>query len=128
MILVDTSVMIAYIRTGEPTLRALFALHDAAICGVTRAEVLQGVRNPVNRPRMILALDAFRQISIPDGAWDAVGDLFALLRAAGLPTPWADVVIASLAVQLDVELWARDQHYVAIQRLLPQLRLFAEPP
>jgi predicted nucleic acid-binding protein len=86
------------------------------------------MRDPSHRPQTIAALVAFRQVSIPDLAWDSIGDLHALLRAAGLPTPWADAVISALAVQLTVELWARDQHFLTIQSLLPQLRLFVEPP
>ena len=39
MILVDTSVVIDYLRSADATLLALFQAHDAAICGVTRAEV-----------------------------------------------------------------------------------------
>jgi predicted nucleic acid-binding protein len=35
MILVDTSVVIEWVRSGSQKLAGLFAAHDAAICGVT---------------------------------------------------------------------------------------------
>ncbi|MCI0358982.1 MAG: hypothetical protein L0211_10930 [Planctomycetaceae bacterium] len=44
MILADTSVIIAYLRTADPKLLAILKQHGAVICGITRAEVLYGVR------------------------------------------------------------------------------------
>ena len=40
----------------------------------------------------------------------------------------ADVIIATLGIHLDVEVWARDHHYLDIQKVLPVLKLFKEPP
>jgi len=128
MILVDTTVVVAYLRTADPRLPALFAAHQAAVCGVTRAEILHGVRNPADQARFAAALNGFQQVSIPDAVWDEVGAHLAALRAAGLPTPFADVIIAALAIHLDVELWSRDQHHVAMHAIVPRLRLFQEPP
>jgi len=128
MILVDTSVLIAQLRTGDPQLLAHFKTHGAVICGVTRAEVLYGVRTPADRARFIAALNALPQVPILDGLWDQAGLNLATLRAAGLPVPLADAVIATLAIDLDIELWARDQHYLLIQKAIPALRLFSEPP
>ena len=128
MILVDTTVVVAYLRSADPRLPALFAAHQAGICGVTRAEILHGVRNPADQARFAAALNSFQQLSIPDAVWDEVGAHLAALRVAGLPTPFADVIIAALAIHLDVELWSRDQHHIAMQRTIPALRLFQEPP
>lgn len=60
--------------------------------------------------------------------WDRVGDHLAALRSAGVTVPFADVVIATLAIENDIELWTRDRQFAIIQRVLPALRLFAEPP
>src|SRR5688572_7668272 len=128
MILVDTTVVVAYLRSANPQLPALFAAHQAAICGITRAEILHWVRNPSDQVRFATALNGFQQISIPDDLWDEVGALLATLRGAGLPMPFADVVIAALAIHLDIELWSRDQHHFAMQAVVPALRLFQEPP
>lgn len=89
MILVDTTVVVAYLRSADARLQKLFATHQAGICGVTRAEILHGVRNPADLVRFGQALNAFQQISIPDALWDEVGAHLAALRAAGLPTPLA---------------------------------------
>jgi predicted nucleic acid-binding protein len=128
MILVDTTVIVAYLRTADPRLGGLFAANQAAICGVTRTEILHGVRNPADLVRFSQALNAFQQVAIPESLWDEVGAHLAALRAAGLPTPLADVIIAALSIHLNVELWSRDQHHVAMQSVVPSLRLFQEPP
>jgi predicted nucleic acid-binding protein len=128
MILVDTTVVVAYLRTADPKLQGIFAAHQAGICGVTRAEILHGVRNPADLARFSNALNAFQQVAIPDALWDEVGAHLSALRAAGLPTPLADVIIGALSIHLHVELWSRDQHHVAMQTAVPALRLFQEPP
>jgi predicted nucleic acid-binding protein len=128
MILLDTSVVIDYLRTGDPKLLAIFTVHDAAICGATRAEVLNGARDPKHRHNLIAALNTFRQVPIPDPLWDTVGAHLAALRGAGVTVPFADVIISTLAVFSGVELWTRDAQFQLIQGVLPQLQLFQEPP
>src|SRR3954451_20310519 len=111
MILADTSVLIAYLRTADPKVLATLKQQSAAICGVTRAEVLYGVRNPADLSRFTAALNSLPTAPIPDDLWDIIGLNLAKLRSAGLPMSSADVAISSLAMHLDIELWARDQHF-----------------
>lgn len=128
MILLDSSVVIEYLQTGDPKLFGLFQAHQAAICGVTRAEVLNGARSSKHRTRLVLALNAFHPLATPESAWDDVGDNLGLLRSRGVTVPLADVIIVTLAILNDIELWARDAHFQLIQTVLPQLKLFQEPP
>lgn len=128
MILVDTSVVIEYLRTADPRLFSLFQSHDAAICGITRAEVLHGARSASHVTRLIAALDAFRQVPIPDSLWDQIGTNLASLRAAGVTVPFADAIIASIALIHAVPLWTLDSQFGLIQRVLPSLQLFVPPP
>jgi len=128
MILVDTSVVIDYTRSGDPKMLALFQAHSAAICGITRAEVLAGVRSPKHRGRLVAALNSFVPLSIPESLWDEIGDYLLALRTGGVTVPFADVVIAAVAIAHDVDLWTRDAQFALIQGVLPQLRLFQEPP
>jgi predicted nucleic acid-binding protein len=128
MILVDTSVIIGYLKNPDPKVLGLFQTHQAAVCGITRAEVLHGARNPADRQRLLDQLNIFAQVAIPGATWDAVGDALAALRAAGVTVPFADVVLACVAIASGVEFWTRDQHFSLVQAVLPQLRLFQEPP
>ena len=128
MILLDTSVLIDYFRTSDRRLLALMQQHAAAICGVTRAEVLHGALGAQHRQRLLTTLNTFGQVLIPDALWDSIGDNLAVLRSRGVTVPFADVVIATVALAADVELWARDGHFADVQRIIPALRLFQEPP
>jgi predicted nucleic acid-binding protein len=128
MILVDTTVVIDFTRTGDPALFHLFVKYDAAICGVVRAELLHGARDPAHRVRLVNALAAFRHITIPDDIWDVVGDHASELRRNGVTVPFGDVILATVAVREGVELWTRDSQFQHVQRVLPALRLFIEPP
>jgi predicted nucleic acid-binding protein len=128
MILVDAVVVIAYQRTADAKLAALFRSLPVALCGVTRAEILHGAHNPTDRQHLLTLLNAFRHVSIPDALWDAVGANLATLRAAGVTVPFPDVVLATVALANDIELWTRDQHFTLIQGVLPALKLYQEPP
>ncbi len=128
MTLVDTSVVIDFLRSGDPKLLGLFRSLPGAICGVTRAEVLHGARSPADRGRLLTILNAIAQLPIPEPLWDAVGELLAALRAAGVTVPFNDATIAALAVSLGVELWTRDAQFQMIQRVEPRLTLYQEPP
>ncbi len=128
MILVDASVLIDYWRGKNPKLAALLPALPVAVCGVTRAEVLCGSRNPADRQKLLTTLGAFQLLPIPDALWDVVGDNLAVLRAGGLTIPFPDAVNVSVAMANGMELWARDRHFPLIQHLLPALQLFQEPP
>src|SRR5262245_7643375 len=119
MILVDANVVIGYLKKPDPKILGLFQAHQAAICGITRAEVLHGARNPADRQRLLKLLNVFAQVAIPDSIWDTVGDTLAALRAAGVTVPFPDAVLACVAITCGVELWTRDQYFTLMQAVLP---------
>ncbi len=128
MTLVDTSVMIDGLRRPDPRLQALFASAQVALCGVTRAEVLHGARDAADLQRLMAALDIFPQIPFLERFWDAAGENLYALRRAGISVPFADVLIATIALEHDLELWTRDSQFRLIRNVLPGLKLFQEPP
>lgn len=127
MILTDASIVIDLLRTGDPKLQRLVANLAPAVCGITRAEVLCGARSPAERQKLLLALTQFPLLPMADTLWDALGDNLATLRAAGIKIPVADSIIATVAIEHDIELWTRDQQFTMIQPVLSRLRLFVEP-
>jgi predicted nucleic acid-binding protein len=128
MILVDTSVIIDYARGKDAKLVARLPKLPVAVCGIVRAELLCGARDPKHRGDLLTLLATFSQISIADAVWDAVGDSLAALRAKGITVPFPDVAIATLGIEHDLEVWARDPHFPMMQKVLPTLKLFQEPP
>jgi len=128
MILVDTGVLIDFLRTKDPKLDKLFRSLPVAVCGVTRAEILAGARSDKDRQRLLRFLGQFHQVPTPESCWDLVGDNLAALNARGITVPFPDALIATLGIENDIEVWARDPHFPTMQTILPRLRLFQEPP
>jgi predicted nucleic acid-binding protein len=128
VILVDTSVVIDYVRGRDPKVAALMLQHPVAVCGIVRAEMLCGARDQGHRAKLLMVLAAFAQLSIPELIWDAVGDNLATLRRQGITVPLPDALIATLGIENGMEVWARDPHFPIMQAALPQLKLFREPP
>lgn len=128
MILVDTNVLIAILRVSSPKLEALLQSQSAAVCGIVRAELLHGARTPKERAAVLAMLATLASIPFAEPLWDEVGDNLALLRSHGVTIPVPDVILATLAISENVELWSRDAHFTHVQRVLPALRLFVEPP
>ena len=58
MTLVDASIIIEYLQTRSPILLSTMQSNGAAICGVTRAEVLAGSRNPKQQQSLTALLDS----------------------------------------------------------------------
>lgn len=128
MILLDTSVLIDALRAPDPSrMHKLFVDHGAAICGITRAEVLHGARDPAHFQQLLAALSQFPQICITDGLWDILGNNLFQLRTNGISIPFADAVIATAAIENRIELWTRDNQFLLMLKVLPGLTLFQEP-
>ncbi len=128
MILADTSVAIAYERARTLCLQQIIRANAAAVCGVTVAEMFAGVRTAKDEARCLTALVEFQRLAIPDTLWETTGRNQAQLSAHGFTVELADAAIATLALHLDLELWHYDRHYTDIQKVLPNLKFFHEPP
>lgn len=126
MILLDTTVLLAYLRRPKDGIRKQFRILRAAICGVTRAEILHGARNDEDAERLIKVLNEFWQVPIPSDIWDELGRNLSDLRRHGITVPFQDALIATIAIRNHLELWAHDRHYPLMQAVLPDLKLFQE--
>src|SRR5260370_40714524 len=108
MILTDTGILINFLRTQDAKLAHLLRTLPVAICGVVRAEILAGARNPKDRQRLLTFLQPFQYVPLPESSWDRTGDNLAVLYAAGVSVPIPDAVIATLGIENDIEVWTRD--------------------
>jgi predicted nucleic acid-binding protein len=89
---------------------------------------LRGGRGAADRQRLIIFLAPFHAIPTPESIWDLVGDNLSTLGAAGVVVPLPDALVATLAIENDLEIWARDPHFPTMQQYLPRLKLFQPPP
>jgi predicted nucleic acid-binding protein len=126
VILADSSILIEWQRIPSIRTRQVIATEEAAVCGVTVAELLTGARNPVERQKTMALLGAFQRVAIEEPVWELAGDISAVLRVRGTPLNLADVVIAATAIHHSVPLWTRDTHFSRVQTVAPQLILFDE--
>lgn len=127
MILIDTSVLVRYLRTRDAAIASVFAANQIAVSVVTRAEILHGARDETDYRRLTTALDAFVQIGVDGGAWESLARNLYLLRLNGTPIPFSDALIATLAIREALELWTFDAHFKLSQPALSDLRLYSPP-
>lgn len=131
MILVDTSVWIAYLR-GDATAAAdalqgwLDRGAPIAVTSVVAQEVLQGVRDDAAAVILERYLASQWRLEFLDpwqGAVDAA-NLYRRCRAAGFTVhSTVDCAIACIAMEHDAELLHDDADYVRIATVEPRLRL-----
>ena len=127
MMLVDTSVVIDYVRGQDAKLAAHLPTVPVAICGIVRAELLCGARDAKQRADLMTLVATFNHLVIPDSIWDAVGDNLALLRSNGITVPFPDASIATFGIENNLEVRWRDPHFTPVQKVLTSLRLYQEP-
>jgi hypothetical protein len=128
MILLDTSVLIRFLRTADTKISRIMATQSCAISPVTRAEILHGAKNEADYVRLVTVLNGFTQLNIDGGSWDRLARNLYQLRLRGILIPFPDAIIATLAINEKIELWTYDNHFALMQPVLPELRLFSEPP
>jgi predicted nucleic acid-binding protein len=128
MILTDTTVVIDYLRAPTVQLVKIIQLNQAAICGATISEVYAGARSPADFKKYDKALSVFAVVAIRKKTWPNLGRNLAQLGAKGITVPFPDALIATLGIENDIEVWARDPHFPMMQQVLPELKLFQEPP
>lgn len=127
MILLDTTVIVQYLRTASEAIKAVLRAEPGAICGVTRAEILHGAKSDQDASDLTAALDCFVQLPIDEEVWNDLGRILRTLRSQGLAVPFPDALIATVAMRGGLLLWTYDAHFVVIQSALPDLRLFDGP-
>jgi predicted nucleic acid-binding protein len=120
MILVDSTLYIAWLRArsdptvalGEPLRR-----HEAATCGIVRAEVLRGIVSPVVQPRMAGLFDLMHEIPLDGSLWTEAAELAWTLDRQGVVLPLADLAIAACGRRIGATVVTTDPHFSRIPGL-----------
>lgn len=121
MVLIDTSVWIDYFQASDeshaPALEALIRDNNrAVICGIILQEVLQGIRDDKSYTLTKDRLLRLPYLELDKDTYTYASSLYRILRAKGITVPPVDVSLAGLAVQRDIPLFTRDEHFKAIAR------------
>lgn len=122
MVLVDSSVWIEAIRRQgdlavKVALEGLLEEYEAAWCGPVKLEVLGGVRQEERR-KLEFWFDVVPYREMRDAHWDAAKKNAWRLRDRGLTVPWNDVLIATLAVEWKMRIYAHGKHFEAMAPVL----------
>ena len=121
MVLVDTSVWIAFFRekssTAAKSLDTLLEEGEVCICGLIEAELIPGLRqNDRERVRSLLA--GVSRIEIPPDIWSNIIKIQENALAQGLgPFSIPDLLLASLAIRNNFPVFSLDRHFEDLSRL-----------
>lgn len=121
MILVDTSVWVRADRDkGSPEgieLDSLLAQDEVAITDVVAAEVLQGSRSESDFQRLASDFDALHYFPVQRATWMRAAELAFQLRRNGQTTALSDLIIAAVAIENGLPVYATDTDFLRVPGL-----------
>jgi predicted nucleic acid-binding protein len=122
-VLADTCAWIDYFRPGRSGLGRVLdqALSNEKVfvCGMVLYELTQGIKSEPEKTQVMSALDALPYLEANKGLWKKAGELSSTLRKQGKTVPFSDTLIATLALENNLSLLTRDEHF----KLIPHLTL-----
>lgn len=127
MVIIDTSVWIEASRLkGELEykigLESLLEEYEAAWCSPVKLEFLGGARKQ-DRRKLEFWLDCIPYRDANEADWESAKFQSWKLRETGITVPWNDLLIASIALNSDCRVYAKDKHFEAMAKHLG-LRLY----
>lgn len=123
-VLIDTSVIIHFLRTGDKKMKAIFEKEEMFLCGVVKAELLHGTVSKKDAEYLERILNSFPSCDMEKSDWVILGRRLNMLRMHGINVPFQDVMIAHLAIKNDLAIWTMDKHFKNIQNIFPELKLY----
>ncbi|MFQ3226558.1 MAG: putative nucleic acid-binding protein [Lentimonas sp.] len=127
MVLVDTSVWIeASRRKGDLAykvgLENLLEEYEAAWCSPVKLEFMGGARQE-DRKKLAFWFDCIPYRLAEEKHWEQAKTNAWKLRDCGHSLPWHDILIASMAIEMDLRVYAKDKHFELMKQVLG-LRLY----
>jgi len=115
MVLVDTSVWIeASRRDGELAykvgLENLLDAYEACWCSPVKLEFMGGARKE-DRNKLAFWFDCIPFRATEEAHWELARANAWRLRDRGHTLPWSDILIASMALDLNMRVYAKDKHF-----------------
>lgn len=126
MILADTSILIEWSRMPTISVARIVLSGVPAVCGITVAELYEGVRSEPERVDLEVTLKRFGHVPIEEPVWQLTGRIMGAMTRRGSKVKFPDAAIAATALHRGLPLWTRDRHFTWIQAAFPELVLFDE--
>ena len=125
MVIADTSAWIEFLRKPDSevgrVVDSLLASQQIAMVGTVLAEVLQGARTEFEFDELSNRLVDLEFFDTDKQAWVNAALTASRLRRQGFQVPLSDLVIAEVAKQRHLQLYAIDGHF----QLVPGLELYS---
>jgi hypothetical protein len=104
-------------RAGRHPLRALEPIahtRDIATCGIVRAEVARGIRDPAVLKKFQARWDVMLYVPMDNKLWKEVENLAWQLDRRGVVLPLTDIIIACCARRIGAVVLTFDKHFSRI--------------
>ena len=125
MILVDTNIIVDLWKNETDIAAEVFNKESVCICGVVKSELMHGAYSEKNLEEISEKLGYIREVDISGDEWDEFGRFLYKLRINGLTLPYADALIAFIAIKNNLSVMTRDKHFKLIQVVDPRLKLYS---
>ena len=115
MVIIDTSAWVGFFRRdGDPrvklAVKGLLDAFEGALCGPVVMEFLGGARAG-EREKIDACFSLMPYVGSDQKLWKQAAGNFAKLRSAGFTVPWNDILIATIAIEKQLQVYAHDKHF-----------------
>lgn len=124
MVLLDTNIIIDMWKNSEDATADIIKNEEVCICGVVKSELMHGAVSNKNLDEISIKLSYLEEINIKDTEWDDFGKFLYKLRTNGLTLPYADAMIAFIAIKNNLSIMTKDKHFKLINVIVPELKLY----
>jgi predicted nucleic acid-binding protein len=121
LVLIDTCIWVQFFnRPQSAEKKAVDGLLDddrAALIGPIVTEILQGIRREAQAAYVASLLHGMRSLQITWNDWIEAARLGRRLAVAGHRLPLSDLVLATVSLRLEAEIYSNDPHFDLISEL-----------
>jgi predicted nucleic acid-binding protein len=115
MVIIDTSAWIDFFRRDgnlivKLAVKGLLDAFEGVLCGPVEMEFLGGAR-PSEMKNIQGWFNIIPYLTNDQKIWRKVASNFSSMRAKGFTLPWNDLLIATIALEKEVAVYANDKHF-----------------
>lgn len=118
-ILADTCIWIEFFRSHTAIGDILITFikeKNVWVCGCILFELIQGIKIETEKNKILAALSDLNYIEMSKYLWQKAGELSALLKKKGLNIPFSDIIIATIALEYNLQIFTLDKHFDSIPK------------